>query len=226
MKVNINTKVNAITRIEVISVVSIVIILLYLAFVSSTKTRKYTIISQCNENLYHISTGFRMWGLENDNKFPWHVKPEDGGTMDLPIECHFLVLSNYIIPKHLVCPADSKNQIHTNWHDFMRAPSNKISYFCSPVATIENPESILIGDCNIDGRPKVIFLNNISVSYVNPYPKWDDTRHNKSAGVVIGNIALANSSVHTVNSKNLAKLFKASINSKNSTTAIVKIQYP
>lgn len=226
MKV-VKNKINrALTIAEVLAMIAVcfMIAILLMPLFAKPKTNRNRLT--CIDNLRHISTGFHNWANENGGKFPWQIAVYDGGTGGLPIDCQFLPLSNYIPAQRLVCPADGHASESDNWTDYMKKYSKKLSYFYSPNAEIYNPSSILVGDCNIESRPPVVFLNNISVDPPNLYPKWDTWRHIEPQKGPFGNIALVDSSVRKVDSRNLAIMFINAMTHKNSSNAFIKIAYP
>lgn len=80
----------------------------------------------CVNNLKQIGLAFALWAVDHDDKFPFNVKTNAGGTLELCARDergfeenaapHFLVMTNELFsPKILVCPADPARQPATNW---------------------------------------------------------------------------------------------------------------
>src|ERR1019366_831281 len=75
----------------------------------------------CANNMKQIGLAFRVWAIDHDDKFPFNVSTNKGGTLELCMlgsdgfdrnaALHFQVMSNELsTPKILVCPADGKRQ--------------------------------------------------------------------------------------------------------------------
>jgi hypothetical protein len=80
----------------------------------------------CRNNLKQIGLAFVLWAGDHDDQFPFNVKTNAGGTLELcardeggfeaDATPHFLVMTNELFsPKILVCPADPTRQPATNW---------------------------------------------------------------------------------------------------------------
>lgn len=80
----------------------------------------------CINNLKQIGLAFVLWASDHDDQFPFNVKTNAGGTLELcardergfeaDATPHFLVMTNELYsPKILVCPADPARQPATNW---------------------------------------------------------------------------------------------------------------
>lgn len=73
----------------------------------------------CSNNLKQIGLAFKTWEIDHNDQFPFNVKTNAGGTLELSLRgddgfdknplVHFLVMSNELTtPRILVCPADTK----------------------------------------------------------------------------------------------------------------------
>lgn len=80
----------------------------------------------CVDNLKQIGLAFALWASDHDDQFPFNVKTNAGGTLELCVRdergfeadatSHLLVMTNVLYsPKILVCPADPTRQPATNW---------------------------------------------------------------------------------------------------------------
>jgi hypothetical protein len=83
----------------------------------------------CANNLKQVGLAFRLWALDNTDRFPFNVPAKEGGTLEFCTRgadgfdtngwMHFQVMSNELnTPKLLVCPADSSKQYATNFINF------------------------------------------------------------------------------------------------------------
>jgi hypothetical protein len=117
---------------------SVVITLLLIAiFVPGLMTAKSTSEDfRCVNNLKQIGLSFRVWAVDNGDKFPFNVSTNSGGTLELKNSgadgfekdpaLHFQVLSNELsTPVILWCPGDkSKSAVA----DFESLGNENVSY--------------------------------------------------------------------------------------------------
>ena len=86
---------------------------------------------KCANNMKIIGLSFRTWALDHNDKFPFNVSTNLGGTLELcapgadgydkNAAMHFLVLSNELsTPTVLICPADKK-QAAADWEHLRAA---------------------------------------------------------------------------------------------------------
>jgi len=104
----------------------------------------------CMNNLKLIGLGFRLFANDNEDKLPWGVSTNQGGSrefLETPFSAfrHFQVISNELsTPWRLLCFRDRQRNGATNWSSFQ---GNKaLSYFVGLDASGSNRSSILSGD--------------------------------------------------------------------------------
>lgn len=118
---------------------------------SKAKERAQSI--NCVNNLKQQGLAFRIWSLDNDDKFPFNVSTSKGGTFEL---CdrggdgfdrnsfqHFQVMSNELnTPKILVCPLDAGRQAALNFQNLQAA---NVSYQVRSGTNVSdaNPNEVL-----------------------------------------------------------------------------------
>ncbi len=163
----------------------------------------------CVNNLKMVGLSFRLWALDNGDKFPMQVSLTNGGTMELigqgDVYPHFLVMSNELnTPKVLYCLADQKRKPATAFTPSL-ANSN-ISYFVGLDANESTPQMLLSGDdcLTVGGKPVKPGLLLLST---NATVAWTKARHNRQ-----GNVGLADGSVISVDTSGLQRaLFNSSV---------------
>lgn len=107
----------------------------------------------CVNNLKQIGVAFRIWPSGQDDRFPFNVSTNKGGTFELCVLgedgldknswLHFQVMSNELTsPKILVCPADASKQAAL---DFNHLQAVNVTYqiHSGTNVTEVDPQSIL-----------------------------------------------------------------------------------
>ena len=108
----------------------------------------------CITQLKQIGLAFRMWALDNNDRFPFNTSTNAGGTMELcardndgydaSAAIHFQVISNELnSTKLLVCPGDASKQPATG---FGKLQAGNVTYLMRSGTNIDetNPEEILV----------------------------------------------------------------------------------
>lgn len=113
----------------------------------------------CVSNLKQVGLAMRMWGNDHQDKFPFAVSTNEGGTLELigtEVFAHFLAISNELSsPKVLFCREDTNRTRAVSWDQFTN--DTHLSYFVGLDADETRPQSILRGDRNLttNGRPAI-----------------------------------------------------------------------
>jgi prepilin-type processing-associated H-X9-DG protein len=190
-----NQQTNALTRTDVVVVVAVVVVLAFLAISllpegGGNKRRPRQV--SCIYNLKETGIAFRLWGGDNDDKYPMAVSVTNGGAMELiatgNVAACFRVMSNELnTPRILLCPDDTHRTYATNFSTGFRGAN--ISYFVNPDAVEAHPQMILDGDDNLTVggvrvRPGILNLQT------NAAVGWTKERHRGA-----GNIGMADGSV-------------------------------
>ena len=117
--------------------VTVILVALFLPLVTGINAAKdRALYINCSNNLKQVGLAFRTWEIDHDDRFPFNVPSQQGGTLefcargadgsDANAWRHFQVLSNELSnPKILVCPTDSSKQAASDFIDF--GPGN-VSY--------------------------------------------------------------------------------------------------
>ena len=107
----------------------------------------------CTNNLKQVGTAFRMWSIDNGDRFPMQVSVTSTGALELVdagyIAPAFTVMSNELnTPKILLCQEDTIRKPAANFSkEFYEA---NISYFLGLDANELSPQMFLTGDDNIE----------------------------------------------------------------------------
>ena len=159
----------------------------------------------CTSNLKLVSLAFRMYSNDQEDRFPFAVSDELGGTLKFvnspEVIRHFQSLSNELVtPKILVCPNDS-GRLRAS--DFLSPLANSnLSYFAGLDAEESKTNRFLSGDRNITG-------GTLSNGFLRSLPRnaaagWTTELHNNA-----GNIGLSDGSVQQLMPASLQKQLQA-----------------
>lgn len=107
---NLKSLAKGFTLIELLVVIAIIAILAGLLLPALAKAKNKARRSQCIANLKQMATSYQMWLHDYEDKLPWLVKYQDGGSNGRANAYeHYLVMSNYLnASKILACPTVDK----------------------------------------------------------------------------------------------------------------------
>ncbi len=186
------------TLFEVLAVLAAISILLAM-YLSTLPRRPYMRI-QCVNNLKQVALATRVWGVDNNDKYPTAVPATNGGAMEYITGPNawriYQVMSNELsTPKVVICPDETDHSRFTATN-FTYFNNSNISFFIGVDANEATPQAILSGDRNpTNGMP----LKNALLELTTNRPSgWNSEMHR-----TFGNIALADGSVLQVSNTGL-----------------------
>lgn len=204
----------AFTLIELLVVVAFVVIVAVVLLPqphTGNKQKATQII--CMSNLKQVGVGFVMWTQDHEDKLPWQVATNAGGTMELiptglavdhflPL-LHFQATSNYFALKTLHCLTDKTRTVPEAIAGFN---NTNLSYFAALGTITNGPSLILSGDRHLQssGKPVTPGLfwatNHTSLS-------WTWELHPRTSGAS-GNLLFVDGHVELVRTESLPAAFQ------------------
>jgi len=152
MKTNTHQTAAAFSRLDLVVVCFVACFLAVVLFVSLTNAPFFRkqVRMRCAITLANIGERLQQYALDNENRYPWMVSTNLGGTMEYASPetayKHFIALSNVLpSPKVLLCKYDERKPAKT-WNSF---GNSNLSYFVGIGSTPEEPGSVVSGDRNI-----------------------------------------------------------------------------
>ena len=205
------------TLIELLVVIAIIAILAALLLPALSGAKKKGKGAECINNLKQVGIGLRLWGNDNEDKFPWQVEFAKGGSLNSgDWTDHFRVASNELVtPKILLCPTDKQKVAGEQWATL--DGDRHISFFIGMDADETKPQTILSGDRNVVGGGGGVDLTWNTALGSSIDATWDTSMH-ANAGFVL----LSDGSVQRISTAQLREHITTSL-SGGSTNVIFSL---
>ena len=150
------------TLIELLVVIAIVAVLAALLLPALARAKEQARRIKCVSNLKQAALAVKLFALDQDGFYPWHIVPSQGGTYGpLAGEAwrNFSAVSNELdTPKVLVCPSDTTAKSSViDWSDRPDGLANSanrgqaLSYFIALDGYEQLPPTMIVGDRHILG---------------------------------------------------------------------------
>jgi prepilin-type N-terminal cleavage/methylation domain-containing protein len=188
---------SAFTLIELLVVIAIIAILaaLLLPALAAAKAKGHRIA--CINNLRQIGISSRLWADDNNYKFPWRIRPENGGTQSIPSAwVHLMIMSNELAnSKILVCPSDTRKpaaNFSNNADGFGTLTNNALSYGIGMEAEEGMAGLHIAADRNLIGKPNGYCGIALMQPVLVPHPElasWDETIHKSKGNILLGDLS-------------------------------------
>jgi competence protein ComGC len=184
----------AMTLVELICVTVVLSILVLMIIPARGRRAPYHRI-KCVNNLKNVGLAFRIYATDYNNRFPFEVSTNAGGTLEIQndVAAQFRVLSNELsTPKIVLCPADRRRK---EAKDFNSISAANISYYVGLDASQNSFASILSGDSGftVNGAKPKPGLVQLAANDRVLYPK---DLHPPKHAQNMANVCLADGSVH------------------------------
>ncbi len=162
--------------------------------------------TSCKNNLKQIGLSFKVWALDNNDRFPMQVSTNDGGTREFVFGpnafVHFAAMSNELSsPAVLLCPEETRRVRAKNFTADLA--NSKISYFVGVDAVETNLDFFLSGDRNLTND--LVPIKGMLIFPPRTPARWTAELHQRKGNLLFPDgsvLSASNSSFRTPGSVN------------------------
>jgi competence protein ComGC len=190
----------AFTRIELAAILGVLSVLALVALPLLANNSARSDQAGCLNNLRQIGIAFQAWGNDHEDRRPWFVPMNEGGSSGHVLRAeawfHYTFLSNHIAPGVLMDPSEivpykrrAENWALTPDGGFLQYKNNAVSYMFSLHTSLAEANNLLAADrhvqfsgqgfCPVGGVTQVNFLAAGSL-----FQGWTNNVHGVAGNVL------------------------------------------
>jgi competence protein ComGC len=190
---------HAFTRSEMLAVLAVLSLLAVIVTPALAHDRVRAARLLCASNLRQIGMALHQWGNDHEDRPPWEVSVNEGGTYAHPLGVntwvHFSWLSNELAsPKIVFCPSDTGRPAEDftgsiNGGYLNSAYRNNATSYLLSHAQYESPFTVIVADRNM-GQDQVTScsrfpaVTSISLSPLSLALAWNTNLHNQAGNML------------------------------------------
>jgi len=206
-----NSRLRALTRIELVAVVAAIVLLGMLALPALATARTASSGCRMPLRIRQLGAAIAIWGNDHNYFAPWRAPVTEGGTQPMGgsfkaanVWTELITLSNQLVTPHvLACPSDASAKVASHWGNTAEGFANTgyrnsaTSYFVSFHGVPYLPRSVLCGDRDFQpsGSGASCSYGPISAARVTPFTgipvAWTNALHSNAGHILFSDGSVA-----------------------------------